>query len=464
MTIWTYRDALEELWRRSSYERGLITNPFGAPEKAALGLRRTRALLAALGDPQLAAPLVHVAGSKGKGSTCAFIASAAQAAGLRAGFYSSPHLHRFPERIAIDGAPVSDEEFAAVAQLVAAAAAQVENAEPDLGTISTFEMITAMAFLAFARAQCDLAVIEVGLGGLYDSTNVIDPLVSVITRIDYEHTAVLGDSLTEIAQQKAGIMRAGVPCVVSPQEPEAAQAIAQVAAATGTPLVLGGRDWTWQGDWRAFSASGPWGDWGNLAVGIAGPHQVENACTALAALHELSSRGVHISEDAIRLGLKTARWPGRFEQVETPGRHYVLDGAHTPAAARALAETWRDTFGEQQATAIIGMGSDKDVPAFLTALSPILRCVIATRATSPRAAEPAAIVAAASGAGLPASEAPGVEAALLQLAGEDSLVLATGSLFVAGEVREALGLAEPDREWAAINAAHLAAPTGQKTG
>jgi dihydrofolate synthase/folylpolyglutamate synthase len=452
---WSYREALEELWRRSSYERGLISNPFGGPERAALGLRRTRALLSELGDPQKAVCLVHVAGSKGKGSTSAFIASCAQQAGLKTGFYSSPHLHRFPERIAINGFPVSDTVFSGLAQQVASAASRLEAAQPELDTVTTFEMITAMAFLAFAQAQCGLAVIEVGLGGLLDATNVIDPLVTVITRIDYEHTAVLGNTLTEIALQKAGILRPGTPVVVSPQPPEAAVAIRQAAAEMNAPLLMGGVDWNWEGDWRSFTASGPWGTWADLRVGIAGPHQVENACTAIAALHVLGTLDLSIPEGSIRAGLRNARWPGRFERVQLNDQEIVLDGAHTPAAARALVETWRAEIGPEAGAAIVGMGSDKDIATFLTELKPVTSRIIATRASSPRAASPEAIAAAAAALGFAVQVAPDVASAL-HLTRAESPLLVTGSLFVAGEAREALGMAEPDLEWAAINAAHLA--------
>lgn len=452
---WSYREALEELWRRSSYERGLISNPFGGPERAALGLRRMRSLLEALGDPQRAVPLVHVAGSKGKGSTSAFIASCAQEAGLVTGFYSSPHLHRFPERIAINGKPVSDDAFAVLAHQVSAASRSLEAAQPGLDTVTTFEMITAMAFVAFAQASCDLAVIEVGLGGLLDATNVIEPLVSVITRIDYEHTAVLGNTLTEIALQKAGILRPGVPVVVSPQQQEAADAIQQAAASLSAPLLMGERDWRWHGDWRGFEVEGPWGTWTDLRVSIAGPHQVENACTAIAALHVLQKHDLSISERAIRAGLQNARWPGRFERIQVNDQEIVLDGAHTPAAARALVETWHAEIGGDAAAVIVGMGSDKNIGTFVTELRPLTSHLIATQASSPRAASPEAIASVAAELGFTVQIAPDVAAAL-RLASAVSPLLVTGSLFVAGEVREALGVAESDWQWAAINAAHLA--------
>ena len=316
-------------------------------------------------------------------------------------------------------------------------------------------MITAMAFHGFALEHCELAVIEVGLGGLLDATNVIDPLVSVITRIDYEHTAVLGNTLTEIALQKAGILRPDTPVVVSPQPAEAARAIREAAVAVHAPLLMGGDDWTWEGDWRSFTASGPWGTWTDLRVGIVGPHQIENACTAIAANHVLGSRDVSIPESAVRAGLGNARWAGRFERLQVNDQEIVLDGAHTPAAARALVETWQEEIGTAAAAAIVGMGSDKDLATFLRELKPLTSRLVATRASSPRAASPDDIAAAATELGFTVQIAPDIPAAL-QLTRDDRPLLVTGSLFVAGEVREALGLAEADLEWAAINAAHLA--------
>jgi dihydrofolate synthase/folylpolyglutamate synthase len=451
---WDYRRTLQELWDRSTYERGLITNPFGDEGRARRGLSRMRALLKRLGNPQDNVPSVHVAGSKGKGSTGAFIAAATRYAGHRVGFYSSPHLHRFPERIAIDGRPLADPEFSRIGQAVFAAAQALEAAAPDGGAVTTFEFVTAMAFTAFADARCDLVVIEVGLGGLYDATNMLTPLVSVITRIDLEHTAVLGRTVAEIAAQKAGIIRPGVPCVSAPQVPSVGAVIERVANGLGSPLQFGGRDWHWRGSWRSFDARGPWGDWRNLSLALAGPHQVENACTAMAALHVVRHSGVELSEAAVRLGLAHASWPGRFERRHLAGRTVVLDGAHTPAAAAALVETWRDVIGHRAGTVVIGMGSDKDALTFLAALRPIVGRLIVTRADSPRAADPTAITSAARSLGIDAMVEPTVAAAMRVASQADpSPLLVTGSLFVAGEGREALGLAEPDLEWRKLNEA-----------
>ena len=449
---WDYKRALAELWRRSSYERGLISNPFGDTARAEQGLARMRSLLALLGNPHRRVPVIHIAGSKGKGSTGAFIASAAVQAGFRVGFYTSPHLHRFPERIAVDGHPLPDGEFAAQAQAFAGAAHELETAQPEVGQVTTFEMLTAMAFSAFARRDCRLAVIEVGLGGRYDSTNVVDPMVSVITRIDLEHIAVLGPTYADIAWQKAGILRHGVPSVSNPQVPAAEEMIRKVAREIGSPFSIGGRDWTWTGTWRSFQATGPWGALSQLSLGIPGPHQVENACTALAALHVIVNAGIPIPEVAIRTGLANARWPGRFERLTADNRDVVFDGAHTPAAASALVEAWHDAIDANPTTVIVGMGADKDAGAFLAALRPLIGRLIITRAESPRAADPEIIARAATALGIPHEVQRSVAAAVSASGSPVTApVLITGSLFVVGEGREAVGLAEPDLDWLALN-------------
>jgi dihydrofolate synthase/folylpolyglutamate synthase len=460
---WNYARALRELWNRSSYERGLISDPFGDTTRAERGLRRMRALLGELGNPESRVPAVHVAGSKGKGSTASFIALSARQAGYRVGLYTSPHLHRFPERIALDGRPIPDEAFASVASIVAEAAQALETKAPDLGAITTFEFVTAMAFTAFANADCQLSVVEVGLGGLYDATNVLSPIVAVITRIDFEHTAVLGSTLGEIATQKAGIIRPRVPTVSSPQDAEAKATIERIARERRSPVFFGGQDWHWHGSWRGFDAEGPWGKWQSLSLGTPGSHQIENATTALAALHVVNAGGLNIPERAIRTALANAHWPGRFERIQLPRREVVFDGAHTPAAASALVETWHSEFGARKATVILGMGADKDIATFLQAIQPIVGTLIATRVDSPRAADPAVIAEVASGLGLRVSIEQTVADAVANViaAGHEPLLI-TGSLFVAGEGREALDLASPDVEWRKLNDEKLSRTNAQK--
>jgi dihydrofolate synthase/folylpolyglutamate synthase len=320
-----------------------------------------------------------------------------------------------------------------------------------------------MAFNAFAQRGCQLAVIEVGLGGRYDSTNVVDPIVSVITRIDLEHTSVLGATYADIAWQKAGILRRAVPSVSGPQVPAVEETISRVAREVGSPLQIGGRDWTWNGTWRSFEAHGPWGTLSRLSLGIPGPHQVENACTALAALHVVATAGIHVPEVAIRTGLANAHWPGRFERLTVENRDVVFDAAHTPAAATALVEAWRDATLALPATVILGMGADKDAGAFLIALQPLIGRLIITRADSPRAASPDIIAQAAAALEIPHETQPSVAAAVeaTKIRGEAPLLI-TGSLFVVGEGREAFGLAEPDLDWLALNRAAAVATTSDR--
>lgn len=457
---WSYRDALSAIWNRSGYDRGFISNPFWGDEAARLGLRRTEALLERLGRPQERYGIVHVAGSKGKGSVCAILDAILVAAGYRTGRYTSPHLHAFRERIAVDGRPIEEQVFAALTRRAVEAAEASEREEPALGEVTAFELTTAMALDAFAAAGCKLAIVEVGLGGTLDATNVVTPLVSVITALDFEHTAVLGNTLPAIAAQKAGIIKPGRPVAVSPQPSEALAVIEAVAREHDSRLLVGGRECTWRGTWSGFDAFGPWGPLRGLRLGLAGAHQVENACTALAAAWLLGEAGTPIPEPALREGLARASWPGRFERVTHPtGVAVVLDGAHTPASAAALAATLaaeeagatppggHPGYPARRAVLVLGTMADKDPAAVARALAPVVARVVATAARTPRAAPPERTAAGAEAAGLPVEVVPGVAAALTRavaLAVAEGLVVVTGSLAVVAEAREALGLAVAD--------------------
>jgi dihydrofolate synthase / folylpolyglutamate synthase len=450
---WTYRDALNALWQRSDYDRGFISNPFAGDEAADLGLRRTAALLEELGRPQDRFGIVHVAGSKGKGSTSVFIDAILTADGYRVGRYTQPHLHSQRERIAVAGLPISETAFAALAQRGFEDLAATEQARSDLGRITAFELGTALALAHFADAGCDLAVVEVGLGGTLDATNVVEPLVSVITALDFEHTAILGSTLAEIAAQKAGIIKPGHPVAVSPQPAEALAVIKSIAAERGSPLMVGGRDWTWEGDWRSFALTGPWGRYDDLRSGLVGRHQVENACTAIAATWLVADehpaaldRTVAISEAAIRTGVVNASWSGRFEVVERDGQRIVLDGAHSPASARALADALHDT-GLAPTTVVLGLLGDKDAGLIGQILAPVARGFIVVTPRSPRAASAATVAASLAGLGpevcVASDVATGLGRARANL-GETGTLVVTGSLTTVAEAREALGLAVAD--------------------
>lgn len=439
---------MRAIWDRSGYDRGFISNPFWGDEAAALGLKRTAALLDLMGNPHERFGIVHIAGSKGKGSTGVLIGEVLRAAGHRVGRYTSPHLHAFRERIAVDGEPVSEGAFAALTERADRLAVDLERARPELGEVTAFELTTAMALDAFAAAGCDLATVEVGLGGTLDSTNVVDPLVSVITALDLEHTAVLGDTIEAIAGQKAGIIKAGRPVAVSPQPPGALAVIEAAARDARSDVLLGGRDWRVSGPWSAFTAEGPWGRLGDLRLGLVGAHQVENAGTALGAIWLLRGAGIDVEDAAIRDGLARASWPGRFERTTlASGTRVILDGAHTPASAAALARTIAEEEPERRAWVVLGVARDKDPEAIGAALLPVSVGFVATRAASPRALEVTDLADGLGGLDMTVARAPSVADAVrraVELAGDDGLVVVTGSLMVVAEGREALGLGERD--------------------
>ncbi|MGI8476467.1 MAG: bifunctional folylpolyglutamate synthase/dihydrofolate synthase, partial [Thermomicrobiales bacterium] len=422
----TYRDALAAIWERSSYDKGFIADPFAGDEVARLGLRRTELLLRELGDPQRGRRIVHVAGSKGKGSTCAFLSSMATRSGRRTGRFISPHLHSFRERVAVDGADLDHARFAALTALALEGCAAVERDHPEVRAVTAFELLTAMALRHFADEACDLAVIEVGLGGTLDATNVVDPAVSVIAALDYEHTQILGDTLAEIAANKAGIVKPGRPAVTAAQAPEAMAVIRRVAAESGSRLWIGGRDWTASGDWQDCSFDGPWGRFEHATLGLAGLHQVDNAGLALAALWLLAPNAGDWPEAAVREGLAQTRWPGRYEAVDSAAGRIVLDGAHTSASARALAATWAAVEGDARAVVILGVMAEKDPAAIARELLPIARRFIATASASPRAMPADALAARLSPLGLPIGRAPTVEGAIEGVgatAGSDRLLV-----------------------------------------
>ncbi|HEX3721286.1 MAG TPA: folylpolyglutamate synthase/dihydrofolate synthase family protein [Nitrolancea sp.] len=440
-----YQQAIAYIIERSGYDRGFVANPFDAET---IGLRRTTWLLEALGNPQAKVPAVHVAGTKGKGSTAAFIASILHASGRRVGLYTSPHLHTFRERVQIDGQPIGEQRFADLTAEIAPLNAQLASEKPDWGEATAFEVSTALAFLAFARENLDVAVVEVGLGGRLDATNVLDPRVSVITSISYDHVRILGDTLGQIASEKGGIIKPGRPVVVAPQRPEASETLLRIAHERGSELLLGDRDWQASGHALSFVATGPWGRYDELQSALVGRHQVENAGTAIATCWVLDRDGLAISEEAIRAGLRTVSWPGRFEVVRDDPL-IVVDGAHNVDSAERLAETLVDEFSGRRLVLVLGIAADKDVEQMVRILAPLARTVIATASHHPRAASASRIVAALQaldqpvpGVAVAPSVADALNLALVDV--DDPVICATGSLYVVAEAREALGLAHSD--------------------
>ena len=444
-----YTSAMAFIHERSGYDRGFISNPFAGDDAARLGLVRTERVLTALGRPDRGYPILHVAGSKGKGSTSTLLSSVHSAAGWRCGRFLSPHLHRFNERFAIDDLPISDEDFAACVDAVRSASLAVERNEPEIGRLTAWELSTAIALLWFDRQQCDVVVLEVGMGGTLDATNVVQPAASLITRLDLEHTDILGNTIAEVAANKAGIIKPGAPAYSVGQEPEALAVIQSRAAAVGSSLAVAGVDWQVSGDSEDFSWSGWDASISHLSTGLEGLHQVENAGLAIAAIMDpantLAER-LPISEANLRSGLASAFIPGRFEIIDLDGATVVLDGAHTPASARALADATITRFGDHHVTVIVAMLADKDPFGFLEPLVPVANSWIISQPQSPRALHTDLLLAALHHfdcEGQPAgSVAEGLTEAINSAQNRDrpALILVTGSISTVAEARTMLGL------------------------
>jgi dihydrofolate synthase/folylpolyglutamate synthase len=449
--ITTYDDAYAAIWDRSGWDRGFISNPFAGDEAARLGLVRTRRLLDGLGSPDRAYPIVHVAGSKGKGSTCSFIDSILRAAGARSGRFLSPHLHSIRERFVVDDAPIDEDSFTSIVSEVMDMTGTVERGDPAIGTLTAWELSTAIALLWFKRRACDVAVVEVGLGGTLDATNVVTPAVSVITQLDYEHTAILGDTMAEIAANKAGIIKPGRPVASADQPEDGLDVIRARAGEVGARLLVANHDWSVTGTTKSFDARGPGWEHLNLRSTLRGQHQVENAGLAIAAVHLLDDTvklPFPVDDEAIRTGLANTFVPGRFEVVQHhAGSTVVVDGAHSPESMRALAAAIRVEFPDLPVIAVVAMLSDKDPASVLPPLATIASRLVVTEAANPRALPTAHLASAARSLGAPFETAPSVARAIelaaqaIDGASENGVVVVTGSLVTAAEARVALGLA-----------------------
>lgn len=403
-----------------------------------LGLENMRRLLRRLGNPQEAFCSLHVAGTNGKGSVCAFAASALRAAGRRVGLYTSPYLMRYNERMQIDGRPIPDERLAQLTAEVAEQIAQMEAAGEGVPTI--FETGTAIAFLYFAREKVDVAVVEVGLGGRLDPTNVIEPLACAIARIGLDHTKVLGDTIGQIAMEKAGIIKPGVPVALQAQEEEARARIQAVCAQRGAAcldltqyppvgVVMHARGASFHAELPGLS--------GDFAISLAGEHQVANAMTALALLGLVRER-MGLSLQQVQRGLLEARWPGRLEWFP----QLLLDGAHNPQGVACLTAYLRRFFSNRRPVLLMGVMANKDSAEMVRLLSPLCARAVCVRPEGiERALDPAQLRDLFLAQGLPAETAAssleGLQRAR-QLAGQDGLVLCCGSLYLVGEIRLSL--------------------------
>ena len=365
--------------------------------------------------------VVLIAGTKGKGSTAAFLASIAHVSGSRAGLFTSPHLQDYRERVRVDGAMLAPATFDRAIGQLRPLVTRFRRAHPGAGEPTTFELTLVLALQTFAVRRCAVAILEVGLGGRLDATNALDPAISIITPVSYDHTAILGRSLATIATEKAGIVRRGRPALVAVQRSAAARAIAKVCREEGAELEVV----------RPLK--------GTVDLALDGDHQRQNAALAVAA-----ARVLELS--AVAPGLRSAAWPARYELV--PGHPpIVLDGAHNGASAVALARQLRRDRAGRRLVLVVGINRDKDARAVLAPLVRSASTVIATRSASPRAADPVWLAQAAGPKARPADTVAMAIAMARADAGPHGFVCVTGSLALAGEARTALGLAPAERLW-----------------
>jgi len=388
------------------------------------GLENIATLVARLGHPERAFSTIHVAGTNGKGSVTAMVDAALGAAGHRTARFTSPHLVDLSERFVVGGQPVSSAAMIEAVADVRDAIASL-RAEGALAVQPTFfEVTTAVAFELFRRAGVEVAVVEVGLGGRLDATNVVSPVATAITSIAFDHQLYLGSTLRDIAFEKAGIIKPGVPVVVGELDPEALAAIEEVARQRGSDLI------------RAFGS-----DAAHLRVGLPGAHQQRNAAVALRLLETVDARGVRVPPDAIAKGLATTAWPGRLDSRRLPdGREILLDAAHNPAGAAALASYLKGLPGPARPLVFAAM-RDKDIRGMLTELVPAVAQLIVTRASNKRSEEPAAILAHAHAVApsVRASTEPSVPRALAAAWQASPRITVAGSIFLLGDVLREIG-------------------------
>jgi dihydrofolate synthase / folylpolyglutamate synthase len=427
------------------------------------GLERIASLLTRLGDPHHGVPAVIVAGTNGKGSVSAFLAAILVEAGIEPGVYTSPHLVRFEERIAIGGVPVGEDEVASLTHEVREAIETGRRMGEETPTY--FEATTALAFLHFRRRRVPIAVLEVGMGGRFDATNVVTPLLCAITPIAMDHMQWLGPTLETIAYQKAGILKPGVPAVISPQSPRALGVIVSEAARVGAPLSLvadcavqpalapgpgdprGARPGR-PSDPPVFDLTTPAGrHYNQLTLSLRGSHQVGNAVTAVLLAEQLSAGGFRgIDPGSIARGLARAVWPGRLEMIPggSEGPDLLLDGAHNPAGCESLAAYLRDSQLDRRVGLVFASMKDKPAGEMLGILCPRVTDVVVTSLPVPRGESPQTLLRLAR-EHRPSSRAePRLEEALLQarrIAGPGGLVVVSGSLYLVGEVKKLLGRA-----------------------
>ena len=401
------------------------------------GLEKLQQALHLLGDPHHHTEFVHIAGTNGKGSTAAMTASVLQTAGYRTGLYTSPHLMRYNERMQIDGVPISDEDFVE-------AASQVQRVCEQLGGVPiVFEVLTLMALWYFAQQRCDIVVLEVGIGGLLDSTNVIpSPKVAIITQLGMDHTETLGNTLEEIAAQKGGIVKEGTPTVMALQEPSAVAIVQQICDKHHAPLALADPERLRVLDASVAGQTLEDREYGKMMLPLAGEHQRKNAANVLEAVAMLRTQGYRISDDDVREGIAKTVWPARFERLST-APDFILDGGHNPQCLHAATAALREYYPGQKVVFLVGMMADKDTDHMLAEMASIAKSFVCIRPDSPRAMQPQLLAQQLTERfHLPACACGSVHEGIAEAtrqAGKEGVVCALGSLYLAGEVRAAFG-------------------------
>lgn len=420
--------------------------------KDVFSLDAIRLLCENLGNPQKCYPVIHAAGTKGKGSVCAMLASALENAGFKTGLYTSPHLIRFNERIQVSGKMITDEELIDLTN-------RVDEAVQKMDHISSFEFMTAMAFEYFKEQKVDIAVIETGLGGRLDSTNIVDPILTIITSISMDHTSFLGNTVEQIAAEKAGIIKPNVPVICGCQPyPEAAEVIKKTAAKQNSPwisvpdryhfinqkendhddlLIWRVEDQSLMEKWCRDSENSAWKPT-TVPLPLRGSHQLQNAAAVYAAINKLRSRYNDLDLKKAYEGISKAFWPCRFETL-SEDKLLVADGAHNIDSMKKLGMALERYYGTKEITCIFGASEDKELKPMIAELAPHVDRFIMTRSTHPRAADPRTLAKIASETGRKNQIAETLEDAYAiyeQEGGNDSCFLVTGSLFVAGGIRE----------------------------
>lgn len=403
------------------------------------GLSRTRELLSLLGDPQDRLRFVHVAGTNGKGSTCAMLASILQAAGYKTGLYTSPFVNRFNERIALNGTPIPDQDLVGIFDKIRPI---VDNMEYPP---SEFELITCAAMLYYREQKCDVVVLEVGMGGEFDSTNVIKtPLLTIITAMGFDHMKYLGNTMTEIATAKAGIIKPNGTTLIYGENPEADKVFRDTCERMHARLVV--TDYSRIVD-HAHTLRGhdlSFGPWAHIHLPLIGSHQVKNAAVVLTAVEELKKKGLAISDGAVYEGMSAVRWPARMELLsEKPV--FLLDGGHNPHGFRAAAQTLRELFPDQKITVMMGVMADKDHGDMIRVLLPLAKRFVTVQPDSPRSMTAEALAEEIRSLGGEAEAAGTVENGVKTLLKEgkpDEVLLAIGSLYMSGAIRSAMGKGE----------------------